>query len=96
MKDNPQVTKTKRPLIKELRSAIEPLDMRNLILCAVYMTMENNPDLNSYMFSIYTVQKHRLTKSFLEGKKLREESIEYLGEFISSELKYLVQIKLIE
>ena len=37
MKDNPEVTKTKRPLIKELRSAIEPLDMRNLILCAVYL-----------------------------------------------------------
>ena len=70
--------------------------MRNLILCSVYMTLENNPDLNSYTFSAYTVQKHRLTKSFCEAKKLREESIDFLGEFISNELKYLVQAKMIE
>ena len=70
--------------------------MRNLILCSAYPTLENNPDLNSYTFSITTVQKHRLTKSFLESKKLREECIDYLGEFIEKELKYLVQERLIE
>ena len=72
LKENTKITKTKKPILKELRAAIEPLDMRNLILCAVYMTLENNPDLNSYTFSASTVQKHRLTKSFLEAKKLRE------------------------
>jgi len=41
----------------------------------VYMTLENNLDLNSYTFSWYSIQKHRLTKSYLESKKLKEESV---------------------
>lgn len=58
-------TKTKRSIIKELKSVINPVQMRSLILGCVYMTLENNQDLNSYTFSLYTVQKHRLTKSFI-------------------------------
>ena len=91
-----KTARKKRPLIKELRSSIQPLDMRNLILCSVYITLENNPDLNSYTFSIYTIQKHRLAKSFLEAKKLKEECIDHLAQFVEVELSYLVQAKLIE
>lgn len=58
-------TKTKRSILKEMKACIEPVEMRSLILSCVYITLENNSDLSSYTFSIYTVQKHRLTKSYI-------------------------------
>ena len=68
----------KNPVIKELRNQIDPIEIRSLILCCLYMTLENNADLQSYRFSCYTVKKHRLTKNFLESKKLKEEYKEFL------------------
>lgn len=77
-------TKTKRSILNELKGTIIPIEIRSLILGCVYMTLESNLDLNSYTFSWYTIQKHRLTKSYIESKKLKEEAVEYLREFIDA------------
>ena len=86
----------KNPAIKELRSQIDPIEIRSLILCCLYMTLENNFDLQDYSFSCYTIKKHRLTRSFLEAKKLKEEYKEFLVEFIEVGLIFLAQNNIIE
>jgi hypothetical protein len=88
--------KTKLPVLKEMKSQIQPTEVRSLILGCVFVTLENNPDLNSYIFNTQTIQMHRLAKYFIESKKLKDESIEHLPEFICPELAYLAQNKVIE
>lgn len=63
--------KKKIPLMRELRASLNPVEIRTLVLCCLYLTLENNADLNSYTFTSITIRKHRLTKNFLEEKGLR-------------------------
>lgn len=70
--------------------------MRSLILECVYITMDSNPDLGSYIFSLYTIQKHRQTRALLELKKIKDDAIEYLSEFIDAEMRYLVELRVVE
>jgi hypothetical protein len=79
-----------------MQATIQPTEIRSLILACVYITLDNNPDLSSYTFSMYTLQKHRLTKSYLQSKKLKEEAAEYLPEFFNPELRYLIEHKIVE
>jgi hypothetical protein len=82
--------KAKRSLLKEMKSGIKAIEIRSLILGCVFETLDSNNDLSNYIFNTRTIQMHRLTKDYLKSKKLKEESIKNLPEFIDPELKYLL------
>ena len=58
--------KKKVPIFRELMTAVNSLEIRTLVLCCLYLTLESNADIRSFTFTEATIKKHRMTKNFLE------------------------------